>query len=205
MRQASVLERPLNWVFSAPSHVAVLRALRDSREGMSGRAVARAAGVNHQACAAGLKRLESLGIIQRQGAGKTQLVRLNFNHFLVKEALLPLLRRERDLQAQIRELIRNELKTSALSATIFGSTARGEAEPGSDIDVLVLVRAEGQAKTLKKVHELAAVIRDRYGIRLSGLVLTPRMARATRYEALMQNIRHQGSDLLPTRFQQILP
>lgn len=93
---------PLDRVFYAPSHVALLRALKDSKEGMSGRALARAAGVNHQACCEALERLAQTGVVLRQEGGHTRLVRLDFNHPLVKEALLPLFRAEESFQPQPR-------------------------------------------------------------------------------------------------------
>src|SRR5690348_100789 len=97
MIRASHLRYPLDRLFSRPSHIAILRALQDSREGMSGRAVARQARINHQACAMALRYLESMGLVQRQGAARTQLVRLSFDNHLVKELVLPVLKKEREL------------------------------------------------------------------------------------------------------------
>ena len=58
--------------FSRPSPHAVLRALKDSREGMSGRAVAREAGVNHQAGAVAIRSLEAMGLVQSGLAAGTR-------------------------------------------------------------------------------------------------------------------------------------
>lgn len=58
---------------------------------MSGRAVARAAGMNHQTCAVAVNRLERLGLLKRQGSGKIQLIRLNAKNLLIRDLLLPLL------------------------------------------------------------------------------------------------------------------
>ena len=71
--RTQAFRRPLDQVFVAASHVAVCRALQDTAEGMSGRQVARQAGINHQTCAMALSRLEDLGIVRRQGPGQTQL------------------------------------------------------------------------------------------------------------------------------------
>ncbi len=61
--RTAAFRRPLDQVFAAPSHIAILRALLDSAEGMSGRQVARLAEVNHQACAVALGRLEELSVL----------------------------------------------------------------------------------------------------------------------------------------------
>jgi len=120
------LQQPLNWILSSQSSVAVIRDLKDSKEGMSGRAVARAAGFTHQACRQALSKLEAVGFIERQGSGKTQLVRLNFNHILVKDALLPLFRAEKHFTRSIRETIRKNSGIMLDRQPFFGSVARKE-------------------------------------------------------------------------------
>jgi len=45
-----IIHRPLDHIFSARSQVAVLRVLLDSAHGLTGREVARQAGMNHQSC-----------------------------------------------------------------------------------------------------------------------------------------------------------
>ena len=191
------LLRPLDWVFSTPSHIAVLRALRDSKEGMSGRAVARAAGINHQTCALALKRLEGFGLIQRQGSAQTQLLRLNFDHFLVHELLLPALRKERELMAQIRAEILDQIGKRALGARLFGSAARGDARPGSDIDLLLIVQAEQKAKIVNAARQFSSSFTKKFGIRLSPIVLTLREAknRIQTADQLLRNILADGIDV----------
>src|SRR5471032_966633 len=114
MRMVSHLRRPLRSLFSASSHIAILHALQDSREGMSGRGVARQAGINHQVCAVALRNLERMGALDRRGSGKTQLIRLNFRNYLVKEMILPLFRKERELFAAVRQDLSNTFKDLAL-------------------------------------------------------------------------------------------
>jgi predicted nucleotidyltransferase len=203
----NIIADPLNFIFSAPSHVAILRALMDSREGMSGRSAARLAGVNHQACAMALKKLEALGIVRRRGAGKTQLISLNAKHFLVQETLLPLLRGERRFLAQIRQELGKNLGAQVLSATLFGSAARGEAGLGSDLDLLLIVRnATAGAQTSDRARDLGEEFIERYGIRFSPLVMTLAEAkkRARRAEPLMSNILSEGIDLGPGKIKELL-
>ncbi len=86
---------PLNAVFGAPSHIAVLRALRDTADGATGRDVARRSGVARQAVMNALAQMESAGIVRRRFAGRSHLFRLNGDHWLVEKGLLPLLEAER--------------------------------------------------------------------------------------------------------------
>ncbi|HBL18202.1 MAG TPA: hypothetical protein DD417_15970 [Elusimicrobia bacterium] len=200
------LTHPLSIVFSAPSHLAVLRALCDSREGMSGRAVSRAAGINHQACAVALKKLGGLGLIRRQGAGRVQLVSLNFDHFLVRDLLLPALRKERELMSAIRDEIAGKVGKYALAASLFGSVARGTAETGSDLDMLLVVAGSIKRSLADKARDFSAEFRNRYGIRLSPIVLSVKEAK-TRLEQddpLILNILAEGIDLGPKKLKDIL-
>lgn len=201
------LRSPLDRLFSRRSHLAILRALQDGREGMSGRAIARAAGVNHQACALALRDLESLGLLQRQGGGHTQLIRLNFESYLVQEMVLPLLRKERELLAHVRRDVANAFKDQALTITLFGSVARAEEAPGSDLDVLILSDTAGKRSLLEKAGHYCTEFRGKYGLSLSPIVMTlPEAARKLRKgDGLLTNILAEGIDLLPHRLAEALP
>lgn len=204
--QTSFLNSPLNWVFSAPSNIAVIRALKDSREGMSGRAAARAAGFTHQACRRALRDLESAGIIVRQGAGHTQLVRLNFENILVKEALLPMFRAEKSFLESARLQIRKEFGRQARTATLFGSTARREDEPGSDVDLLLVTDAPNKDPLEERARLFGKRFITEYGVRFSPMALTTREVRAKYRKAdpLLKNILAHGIDLLSERLEDIL-
>lgn len=205
-KKQSLLSSPLNWVFSAPSHLPLLRALKDSAEGMSGRAAARAAGINHQACKQALDRLEAIGLVIRQGSGHTQLLRLNFGNALVQNALLPLFRAEKDFRAQLRSAITRGLGKEARTATIFGSAARKEDRPGSDIDLLLVAEPGRKTELADKAAEFGRNFTKRYGIRLSPIIYTAAEARA-RYnngDPLVKNVLAHGIDLLDRKLREIV-
>ncbi|MEI7482968.1 MAG: nucleotidyltransferase domain-containing protein [Elusimicrobiota bacterium] len=202
----SFLTFPLNLIFSAPSNIAVIRALKDSREGMSGRAAARAAGFTHQACRRALGDLEAAGIIVRQGSGHTQLVRLNFENILVKEALLPLFRAEKSFLESARLQIRKEFGGHARTATLFGSAARKEDEPGSDVDLLLVTDAQNKELLEERAREFGKRFITEYGVRFSPRALTTREARAKyrKSDPLLKNILAHGIDLLKERLEDII-
>ena len=204
--KTSFLNFPLNWVFSAPSNIAVIRALKDSREGMSGRAAARAAGFTHQACRRALGDLEYAGIIVRQGAGHTQLVRLNFENILVKEALLPMFRGEKSFLDSARLKILKEFGLQARTATLFGSTARKEDEPGSDVDLLLVTDAQDRELLEERAREFGKRFITEYGVRFSPVAMTTREVRAKyrKSDPLLKNILEHGIDLLKERLEDII-
>ena len=204
--RANFLKRPLNWVFAASSHLAVLRVLKDTREGMSGRAVARAAGFTHQACRQAIAKLETMGIIRRQGAGKTQLIQLNFDNLLVQEAILPLFEAEKKAMGSLRSSVRKEFEGRALSATVFGSVARKEEEPGSDLDLLLVAPKGSRDDLLEKAASLGRKTLAQYGLRVSPIVMTVAEARqrARRSEPLLANILSEGVDVLESRLEDVI-
>ncbi len=205
-KKKAFIAYPLDWVFSAPSHVALLRALKDSAEGMSGRAAARAAGINHQACRQALDRLEVIGIIIRQGSGHTQLLRLNFDHALVKEALLPMFQAEKHFQSLLRNSIAHSLGKDARTATLFGSAARKEDQPGSDIDLLLVTDGAAKAGLEDKALEFGRGFARKYGIRLSPITYSAAEAKK-KYRSgdpLMKNILAHGIDLLDKKLKDVV-
>jgi predicted nucleotidyltransferase len=190
--------RPLDRVFAAPSHIAILRALQDTAEGMSGRQVARLAGINHQACAIALGRLEELGVVRRQGAGQSQLFQLNREHGLVRDLLVPLLAQERRVFPRILRRIGEVIAGRCRRAVVFGSVARSEERADSDLDLLLVADgATGQAATRRAADEVRAVLAREWGIRVNPIVLTQRAVdlRQKRNDVLITTVLHEGIEV----------
>lgn len=169
------LLRPLNVVFGAPSHVAILRALAGAAGGLTGREVARAAGVAPRAAMEGLRRLEEAGIVRHTPVGRAYLFELCRDHRLVRGGLLPLLERESELRLEAFGRLRHAFRKGVVAGCVFGSAARGGEGPGSDLDVLLIVehRAEKDAVQGKAARVFDGLQRD-WGVRSSSLVLTRR-------------------------------
>ncbi|MGA2623864.1 MAG: helix-turn-helix domain-containing protein [Bacteroidota bacterium] len=85
-----IMHRVLDEVLRSWSHVAVLRALMDTSTGFTGNEVARVSGMQPRSALKALSSLEELGIVRRQRGGRDHLFTLNREHFLVREALLPI-------------------------------------------------------------------------------------------------------------------
>lgn len=166
-----------------------------SLEGMSGREVARQAGINHQSCTQAIARLEDIGVLQRHGAGRTQLIRLNRENFLVKELLLPLLKKEHVFFAAIKEEIKFYLKNNTISVVIFGSAARKEERPGSDLDVCIIVRdTKAKRKTQGIIDRITSKLFMTLSIKLSSFVFTINEAksRIKANDPLFKSIASEG-------------
>jgi predicted nucleotidyltransferase len=194
----SLFRRPLDRIFSAPSHVAILRALLDSAEGMSGRRIARLADVNHQACATALGRLEEVGVVQRQGAGQSQLFRLNREHVLVRDLIVPLLKKEREAFRQMLQRLGHLVTGRCRRAVVFGSVARGHEEAESDLDLLLIAESPSRVREARDAAEDArSVMLKEWGARVSPIVLTERAValRSQRKDPLVTSVLREGIDL----------
>jgi len=192
-KRKNTILRPLDIIFSAPSHIAILRALKNVKEGLSGREVARRAGINHQTCADALIRLESRGVILRLGSGKTQLFRLNHNSSLVGSVILPMLAAEQNQFSLMRAALARIMNGKCISGILFGSSARGEETPESDFDIALIV--EKKARNLPEViRTLVQEGNEKWGIMISPIIMTCSefIKRADREDPLVMDILNEG-------------
>ncbi len=172
-RRDAVLLNPLDDLLGTRTKVRLLRALMPLDRPVSGREAARLAGVSHIALKA-LEELASAGILNQGEATGQHLYTINRRHHLAP-VIEQLFDAERRLTSAIFDRLRETMGGvgSVESATVFGSAARGEAGPGSDLDVLVVVRGP---KAREEVHlalaEPAPGLFTDFGVRLSPVVIT---------------------------------
>jgi len=70
--------------------------------------------------------------------------------------------------------LRHELPANVVDVRLFGSEARGEATPESDIDVLIVVEPESdRAKLEDRAIDLAFDVNLEFGVYISPRVVTP--------------------------------
>lgn len=193
--QGRFLLRPLNVIFGAPSHVAILRALAGADRGLTGREVARAAGVAPRAAMEGLSRLEKAGVARSTPVGRAYLFELRRDHRLVRTGLLPLLQKESGFRTGVFVSLRRAFEKAVLSGCVFGSAARGEERPESDFDVLLVVeRADEKEGVQEKASRVFDELRREWSLRPSLIVLARReFVRGCRDgNPFMSNVTREG-------------
>ena len=164
---------PLQEVFRAPSHIAILRVLNQLNQGISGRELARRARINDRTCRLSLKRLEYLNIIEYLGAGKTKLVKLNRKNYFIKSILPEIFKEEQHFLKSAFVSIQKLVPDDCEWACIYGSVAKKNDTVLSDVDLLILV-SNGE-----KIDEMQDVITELitdhfeiYGLSISPIILT---------------------------------
>jgi len=202
----ATLVSPLDDLLTSTAKVRVLRALLASEVPLSGRELARKAGMTRPVVDAALRDFAALGVVRREETTAQSLISINRHHELVRRALAPLFGAEQDwtaaLFAALRDLVRTAGRASGdgavLWAGLYGSAARGEDEPDSDLDVAVLVPA---SRLVDRVHSaLANGARDleaRFGRHVSPHVLALSQARklARAGDALMDALQRDSRRL----------
>jgi DNA-binding transcriptional ArsR family regulator len=172
------LERPLNDVFATGSHVRVLRALVELPDGLtvSGRDIARRAGVSQPTAAEVLRALEDQGLLIVGRRPRAAYYRLNPEHVLAP-VLTEIFGRERQVRADLERRVADALAglPDVEAAYLFGSAARGDMRPSSDIDVAIKSRHE----VPEEIPVLDALYR-RYGNRVNVVRLRQRGAAGLR-------------------------
>ena len=161
----------LEHVLGARSKVAALRVLFNSKVGFSGSSVAKRAGMGLLAIQNALSDLEGLGLVLVERGSVEYRYWLNFKHYLVGQGLRQLFEAERGMAKSLALDLRRLLNGQVLSAGLFGSFARGEARPGSDIDLLVVI------ETIRERERVGALLSDklpslseRYGLPIQPVI-----------------------------------
>ncbi|HEX6694399.1 MAG TPA: nucleotidyltransferase domain-containing protein [Longimicrobiales bacterium] len=163
----------LEHVLGTSTKVRVLRVMVTLTRPISGREAARLAGVSSKAIRA-LDELASVGLVtKREGTGQF-LYSFNRKNILSRP-LAALYQAEERRTRELTQAISDVLSTRAtvLGAAIFGSTARSDTRPESDLDVIVIVSdASGEGTIYDALLATSNSLWERFGVRLSPVVLT---------------------------------
>lgn len=168
-----IIHKPLNEIFSAYSNMVVIRELRYTKNGFSGREIAKRAGLSAPAAMNSLTHLESLKIVNRQIGGRDHIFTLNFSNYFVKVILLPLLEAESKFYYSIVKEIKKALSKNTISVFLFGSVARKEESIQSDFDICIVYAGLKNKKIVEdKVNVCRDELHNNYGISLAPFYIS---------------------------------
>ncbi|MEW6701816.1 MAG: nucleotidyltransferase domain-containing protein [Bacteroidota bacterium] len=188
-----VIHRVFDEVFRTWSNVAVLRALLDTNTGFSGNEVARVAGMNPRSAFKALTSLEELGIVNRQIGGRDHIFSLNREHFLVQEVVLKIYQVENKFPTEIINALAAILKKRVHSALLFGSTARKEEKPLSDLDLCCIVNSVMDRILVGDLlNSRASMLYKKYGIKLAPIYFLKSEFNRKKKSQLIKDIIKEG-------------
>lgn len=122
--------------FLRGADAAVVDILSRSDGGLTGRRVARIAGIPESTCRLALGRLSDMGLVHVREAGRAHLFALNRSHISWPTAESAITTRQR-LFERYADLVRAH--GDEIDLILFGSVARQDATAESDVDLLLVV------------------------------------------------------------------
>jgi DNA-binding transcriptional ArsR family regulator len=188
--------RYLDDILGGRAKVAVLRVLF-REDGLGGREIARKAGLSPRSAHAALKELVGLGILTRKVVGNNHVFTANRAHIAVAHGGVErLFKQEQRLLSTLAEKVHGWIRgLSPVSLAVFGSVARGESRPGSDLDLLVILK---EPRKISQARELlgrrGAGFHDLYGFHLAPYVVGAGefAERYDRKDKLIRNMVKEG-------------
>ncbi len=170
-RTQSHLRYPLTSILGSAGSVRVLRVLAAGRVPQSAPELAAAAGLTPQGGRLVLDGLARQELVIVHGSGRTQLHALNPSHPFASALVALFLEEQRRWDAML-DSIRGVLArrgAGVSAAWLYGSVARGEDSPDSDIDIAILARSHVVAD---QVREDLMPLGDAEKMRISLTALT---------------------------------
>lgn len=184
-------------LLTSPARVAVLKALLNApgRE-WSGREIARASGVSAPQAMEALYRLYDEALVRQRRTGRVSLWTLDERHFLAGR-LRPLVDVDSASQRELVAALEAGLKGSgALEAFLFGSVARGDEDPNSDVDMLVVFPDNRRAAAwTDRLRDLEVEVLARFGNPIQALVYTVHEVRGGARARIREAAQREGRPL----------
>ena len=179
-RPQSHLRFPLTQLFASAGHVRVLRALMAYGAPLSVAQLAADSGLTTRGARFVLESLVSQGMVSVLGQARSQLYCVASQHPLA-DAVKTLFQQERSRWEGVQEALRQNLASwrAVRSAWLYGSVARGEDGPRSDVDIVLVVNKDS-VETAHQVRDSVQALGDTLGLHFSAVILTPRELAAIR-------------------------
>ncbi len=191
MRFTDIAERLLR----GQTSVRVLKVLlRFPKREMTGREVAELARAPPQRVIERLHEFEWEGLVERRVVGRSHVWKLVDDHVLVG-ALAPLLQIDLMSKRELRTALTRWAKRQEglIEARLFGSVARGDEKPASDIDLLLVVKdARAKRSAQERDFALDKLVRRRFGNPVHVIVLTRSEWRARTGRGFVGNAEAEG-------------
>ena len=189
----------LEEILSSKIKVSIWKILhRYPEKRFSGRELARLLNVSPSRASEILELFRKYGVVNRIRIGNTSEWTLNKKSILV-DKLLKIFKIEekiyRDLKSKIFNTFHKE--KSILKVILYGSVARGEEQPNSDIDLFILVKNEKDKDLVANlVHKLNISLLPRYGNVISELIYSRKEWNLKKNSEISKQIRSEGEIIL---------
>lgn len=169
----SYLRFPLTRLLGNGGNIRVLRAMMAYGAPLSVVQLARDTGLTRQGVRLVLEGLEAQGLVTALGLPRSQLFSVVSDHPFAA-ALMTIFEQEHERWDVLNQTLRDTLQTNSgvRSAWLYGSAARGEDAPHSDIDIAIVTQDDG-TDAAEEVREILQALEDRLKVHFSVVALAP--------------------------------
>lgn len=190
-------------IFSTRGRVDVLRLLWGVRIPLTAAEAARRVHLSHPAASEVLWALESLRIVESAPVGRGSVYWLNRENVYVRTMIDPVFSAEAQVPDALLEWLRSRYEAGSQSVVLFGSYARGDQTPDSDVDVIVVAENETTKQSIEeRIISDSEAFRREFGATLSTIVYSPQEASQLRkrgpglYDSLLSDgVRVAGTSV----------
>jgi len=168
---------PLDKILNNEAKVKILRFLCKTEAEWNGRQIAQEIKVSPAATHKALRELNNERVLLLKSVGKSYLYRLNRENIIISELLKPLYERENKIPEEVYSAIVRNISSlvirNIVSIAVFGSVKKKRERATSDIDLLVLIKNEGNKEKVEEDFErVNEKIISRYGNTVSAYIQT---------------------------------
>lgn len=204
-------QQPLNVILGSEHKIRILRFFCRKGGEWIGRRVAAALAMNPVTAHKALRELHQATILDFERVGSNFIYSLRGDHYLVRQVLRPLFDREAKARERLLGVLRGRinatLRPHVVTAAIYGSVARGQERPTSDLDLVVLIRSSQAKPAVREaLDRLGETILRTFGNPLTVYVNTVREAqrKARRGLPLFRNILNDHQLVCGKPLQEVL-
>ena len=156
---------PLQDILSSPAKVAVLRVICHAQSPLSGRETIRRARTSYGPGWKALQELVDSGVLTKRDHGRASAYELREPEGALIERLRGLFAAEQERSERVVSALSSEVP-EALSIILYGSEGRGEAEAGSDTDILIVVERKTE-HIEERIDQICLALAEQYSLALS--------------------------------------
>ena len=166
------LHEPLNDILGNRTQIKLLRLLSRTRSAHTGRELARLIGQSHNTTRFALEELERNGLVIKQQAGRSNLYSLDEDNIIFTEILSPAFKLEEGLLGEVARIFSDKLGEDLVAVIVFGSVAKGEELPHSDMDLVLVFGDEVNHESKEdRVAEASLQVAKRFGNQVSTILV----------------------------------
>ena len=173
-------EHPLENILDSRVKMAILRVLSSGADRrLGGSEIARMIGFSVPSTHDALKVLHTARVVTMELFGNQHVYALNRKDRIVQKIILPMFKVEVSWKKDVKDRVIQGMKAasilqSVVSVILYGSIQRGDAKPGCDLDLAVIVKASGDTVKVRDAFlgSIAADFEVYFGLKLDAYIKT---------------------------------